>query len=535
MNISILEKLKALLEAKVDDEYNRNYSSIDRDIFDSIVLMDPQTREVNGEIDKLGFASKSLLLRCYMNGETDFISDPDKIRDALNAYYPNISNYPKFPQFSSIADFLSFMENPDGADVEVNDIQKEDKITSIYQKYYSNISREIFDHLITLDPETNIEKGKLGTIAQQLILPDAIKGVDISNLSDDSITRACVTYYDEKAALPKEQQILNNYKSLADFVKYILQGPDSNLWTQLRNNPQVAQDVRLVGSSREYDIFEPKSHAANNAISGGREHMNWCTGWSENSHYWERYTTRDNARIFCFMHKTYNRGPENRSRNWQIQVLNSNNTIKEFLNGADSTSGFSGATREEQFKTFLLSNPDILHAIKDKEPFNSMIAVSQVLELLKAGNEPFTLTAQTAYKLQTNNQLTLLIKDLIVDMERIPAALCSDFPSLSKVEFKEGLKEIGPQAFKNCPKLTTLEFPESLVTIGEEAFSNNIGLKGSIKLPNNLTTVKTKAFYNTKCKLKIDVNRDKKITFAKSDESWVKSHVQGIIVQSDNS
>ena len=76
--------------------------------------------------------------------------------------------------------------------------------------------------------------------------------------------------------------------------------------------------------------------------------------------------------------------------------------------------------------------------------------------------------------------------------------------------------------------MRTLEFPESLEIIGREAFSGCSGLKGSIRIPNNVTQIKDRAFAGDSCKLKIDMNRQTKIQFASSDKDWVVTHVQAI-------
>ena len=43
-------------------------------------------------------------------------------------------------------------------------------------------------------------------------------------------------------------------------------------------------------------------------------------------------------------------------------------------------------------------------------------------------------------------------------------------PNLARVEFQEGVEEIGRGAFRYCSNLMRVDFPSSLRTIGDEAF-----------------------------------------------------------------
>lgn len=528
--------LRYLKEAKANADYDKNYSSIPKDVYLSIINMDPKTQIIGDDIKNVGFGSKQLLLPKYMSGETDFVSKGDIVKSSLQNYYANISQYPRFNEFNSVDDFLKFMENP-----ETVTIQKKVKINpidDIYTKYYSDIPRDTFDLIISLDPNTT--DTRIGDIARNLLLNKYQSG-DVKPFTSDlsKIKRACKMFNDDKTSYPADKQDLMQYESISDFIDYVIEGPESSMIADLKNNNledetthrPIKQDFRRVGATKDYDIIEPKSHRANQAISGGYENpdgMRWCTGWEGTyNNYWKNYTS-NGGRIFCFMHKTRNRGSENRRINWQIQVL-SNNTIGEFLNGEDKRA-FPGDTKEEQFINFLNAYPDILLAIKDKEPFSNMSSVQNAAAILKYQDEPFILNEYTVRELQTMN-LSATLRDVIVDIKKIPAGCFAGYIGLRNVTFNEGLVEIGAQAFKGCVGVKTYEFPETLEIIGAEAFAGNTELKGSIKLPNSVREVHARAFMNDHCKLKIDRDRKTPIKFDIVDRAWVNSHVKSIQVQ----
>ena len=64
------------------------------------------------------------------------------------------------------------------------------------------------------------------------------------------------------------------------------------------------------------------------------------------------------------------------------------------------------------------------------------------------------------------------------------------------IEFDAPITRIPAQAFKNSKIKGSLTIPNSVTTIGEEAFSNCRELKGSLTLSNSLKTIGNKAFYN---------------------------------------
>lgn len=518
-------------EAKIDIEYNKNWSMIDRDIFNKIALADPKTVEDNEGIKTLGFVAKQLLLPKYVAGETQFVDNIDKIKDAITKYEANPGQYVKLPAFKSVSDFIAYMDNPESITIE-EPVKEVDPITKIYNEYYNDIKREDFDKIIAMDPNTT--QTNIGEIAKNLLLVSHRKDQNVVGRTAE-IKQACKDYYKLKDSLPTEQQQLSAYKSVDDFIAYILNGPESNLVTALKNNDtidsttgrMVKDDFRLVGSTFEYDILEPKSHRAAVAISGGYRSvngMNWCTGAEDSNGYWSNYTT-GGGRLFCFMHKTRYRGTSNRDVNWQIQIRD--NELREFLNGSDE-SDYPGATKSERFKNFLLAHKDIFRAIKTKEPFTTLPIIEEVNAEIKYSEEPFIVDSITAAATLEASSISKVCEEVIFSIESIPVAICASFISLKTITFKEGVKNIGDQAFMNCPLLKTLTFPESLEIIGKEAFQNCLELKGSIRIPDNVKEIQTRAFSRNSCKLKINKDRKEKLKFDVIDKEWVLSHVQTI-------
>lgn len=540
----LTEGLKYIVEgASVDAEYNRNYSSIDRETFEKIAKADPRSNVSGDELKSVGFGAKSLLLRCYMNGETDIIDNLQQLHDALVIFYENQSSYP--PQFKNLnnfpstQDFLNFVEDPDETEIEVVDKKVKDSgIDGIYLKYYSAIDRKVFDDLIKIDPKTDGKK--IGIVAKNLLLPKYMAGEkDLpSKLSD--IEKAIKIFYDIKDTLPSENQKIESYESVEDFVSYLLVGPEADFIKRLKENPNVPkEDWEIVASTFDYDVILVKSPVANNAItcdndpriSHGTEYLKWCTGWSGHN-YWSSYAPSNY--IYDFLYK---KDVRDRDKNYQLALNKVTFSVYKFLDGHDEADGVFDASTErckKVFEAFLLRNLDLTAKLKDVPYLKNNDIVKDILASIKFKDTPFIYTGPSSLLEVKDHKTASFVKKIIIkDVDKIQAAAFADFMSLEEVQFNEGLKKIGSQAFMNCKALTTVVFPESLEEIGSEAFAEDVSLRGAIKLPNNVVKIGREAFRGTHCKLSIDRNRTKKLKIDPEDKTWFLTHHKAITVQED--
>lgn len=101
---------------------------------------------------------------------------------------------------------------------------------------------------------------------------------------------------------------------------------------------------------------------------------------------------------------------------------------------------------------------------------------------------------------------------------------------LKSIEFAEGIKEIGENAF-SYTGLSTVVIPNGLETIGKEAFYSCESL-AQIMLSNTLQTIGSKAFYN--CTNIFSVEIPESITSISSDAFGKCSNISEIIVNDSN-
>lgn len=250
-----------LIENKVDDEYNKFYSDIDRETFDSLIKLDPKTVVRDGEIVNAGFGAKQLLIAKWRGGDKTILDKGEEITDAFNKFYANMKSYPA--QYKNIAAYASvddFIKYVNGEEVEAQEIVKENPIDIIYNKYYKDIDREDFNKIIALDPKTS--EDKIGEVARDLLLANYKKG-EKNFIDDDQLKDAIKVFYDDFNKLSKENQQLKNYLSIEDFKTKILAGDETDFERSLKNNQTidpnthrpVSEDAVIVGSTRNYTII----------------------------------------------------------------------------------------------------------------------------------------------------------------------------------------------------------------------------------------------------------------------------------------
>lgn len=526
----------------VDDEYTRNYSSIDREIFDNIVLADPRTRLIDGKPTGIGFGAKSLLLPAYKGGEVGFYQDLDKVSKALTTFYSNQSSYdPQFrnlSNFSSVEEFISFVDDPENfsSDSFGKGKEKKNPIDDIYDKYYSDIERDIFDKIIALDPKT--DENRLGGVVKNLILPKYLSGEKDIVDDLDEIGYSIREFYSLKDSLPADKQKIESFKSIKEFVEYMTSGPESDFITRLKENPNLKSDEwELVTSDFNYDVIWIKSHNASVQVTydnspRSSQYLTWCTGYRNDSYHFRNYSS--SGYLYDFIYKKDNK---DRTMNYQLCIYKNDYKVRQFLDGNDTMDGQFNAQQkvsENGFEAFLYRNPKLAEKLIKVQNLKENDVVKRVDENLKLLSKPFLYNGPESLYHFNENNLSKFVKELTIDgVESIPAEAFYGCLALEKINFTEGLKKIGNQAFMYCKSLSDMVLPESLEEIGSEAFAEDISLRKNLKLPNNLVEIGREAFRGTFCKVTVDKKRTKRLHIDPADIDWFKERHKAITVQED--
>lgn len=182
------------------------------------------------------------------------------------------------------------------------------------------------------------------------------------------------------------------------------------------------------------------------------------------------------------------------------------------------------------FKNFLLANPDLMFAIKDKAPFEHCKAVEKAYVEAKYTKAPFVLST-----LAQEGELAYLNKgqifEAIIDIEKVPPLAFAGASNLKKLTLGPKVKVIGSGAFINCVNLSSIILPENLEKIEYNAFSGCSMLKGSVRVPDSLKEIQTNAFEDTHIKLAVNKERTEKLKVDIKDAEWYKTHMKGILVR----
>jgi len=543
-----------LREAKsIEAEYQANWTSIPRDVFDTIISLDPKTDVTKNNI---GDTAKRLLLPKYAAGETAFVENPE-LTELINTYVNNRGNYniKNVAQFPSVEVFMNYVKDPENTPVETQEIVKESKIDKIYKQYYSDIPRDMFDRFIVLDPFTNIEKESIGEYAKQLLLPllrKSLKG-DTEALGDykyKQITDTINQFEKSKKALNVDAQVLSSYNTFAEFYDMAYGGTPSEFLTYLKNHEVMQNgDLRYIGSTVLYDVFEAVTMYGDAVVSGAEKifggpglrtrgsdvngsihysenaYGHWCT--SESLYWFNKplYKGEDGKnKYYVFIYKP-NPKADDRAHNYQLAIAPSGEVV-------------SNATGEEQFgenrkyaEQLFGEDPEVLRVLGKEKDWAGNI--DEVVMYNNSNFADYEINSPEDIEKLVNLKNSALIKKMIQkltigpEVKRIPVLAFANCSSLTEVNFSEGLEVIGAQAFKNCLNLLTVKFPSSLTYIGGQAFMNCAALSGIVRIPNSVTTIGLNAFKNTRATLYIRKDRPaKSLKIDPMDRQWFMDSVQ---------
>ncbi len=543
-----------LTEAKsISDEYLSKYSDIPEEIFNKIILMDPQT-----SLDKniMGPNAKQLLLPKYLSGEVAFVEHADEVKQAIEQFINNRAKYEikNIALYPSVELFVRHINDPENNPVTQAVVQEKSKIDQIYDKYYATIAKDDFNYIITLDPETNIEKGIIGYFAKNLFLRLYLKGE--KRIADRSLKNTItdnITYIqDNLDDLGDKFVHINQLDDFDDFLNVQkIAIKDSDHLTFLKNSPYWSR-IRYIGSTKVFDVFEPLDYRAAAAIAGasGEERINgrrgpgigergsqcytenllghWCT---TNAGYWNSYN-KQGQKYYNFISRN-DPTRDNRKHNYQLAIKPDGS-----IGSNGVADGVEDYTHPNLVRPRLFSeDPDLtalLATEKDYAGNLKEVTTYKTQILIKDKYTTYTYKDATSFMLDCTEvvaeydvELLPLIEHLIIGaaVENIPA---NSFNGgvFTDVTFEPGsLKSIGAMAFKNCTNLQLLRLPESLETIGPEAFANCTSLHGTTTIYNNVKSIGAHAFYDTKITLSILSDREEgSLKISALDEPWFVRH-----------
>lgn len=541
----------------IDKEYKKNYSDIPEDIFMSIVKMDPNSYPKNGsEFDltkepiKVGnLASGSgLLLRCYKNGETDFINDFKRVQDACLKFTKNRGSfeYKNAAVFPSVKSFVEYVESDGKADIGIGQTQAEpqkkkaqtpeEKLEILRQKQFPKI--ETLAELIAvadLDEESDVEHGQIGNIARNLLLPHYAAGERDFLNKKVSLKKAISRYYNLDKATLKDKP-LNGYETVVDFIKdnRFDNGDMSNfmmLLHYLSNQGDPYQDncYKVVCITPKYEAiqyssqkvgyivdrcdypykelvskFDLDNHPENrdealdflgeNISSDNNMATNrWCTGWSGGS-YAPSYGKSPYV-LIAFIAKDRTPFGADNGKNWQISV-------DQYGSFKDVESGQNFHTQKDRnIRTFLTNmlpqNLDLIPYLLQYEQIRKNDSIMQIakdngitnsksfdMDNMMDADWISTVEVEPEPLHYTGSDSLILYKESSKD---------ENFANITEIIIDEGVEKIPNFEFQDFLNLKKVVFPTSLKEIGHKAFSGCQSLV-RLNLPPNLERIGMGAF-----------------------------------------
>lgn len=536
---------------KLEKEYINNYSDLSEDEFLTMVEMDPSSYPRLGQnnfdlsADPIGVGNLAsggkggLLIRCFRNGEKDFLNNFKEVQDACLKYLQNRSSYSikNAGAFPSVKKFIEYI-NSDGA-LELNDINnvaKEkkannpiDKLEQLRQKQFPSIPTvEELIMVADLDEESDTEHGQVGNVAKTLLLPHYAAGErdfvkkklsikkaiqKFYNSSDSEIAKNPISKYNEKEN--------NNYiRTVMDFIEDwgINIFKESNL-KHLLTTFADPECYRIWASTKNYDIIEYSKDArvgyclnlcdltpeevlkefpnSDNPLkdwagkydtsihsSSGKVTNIWCTGW--HGSYINRYSG-DGKTLVAFINR--NRIPFEKEchKNWQVSMINSSASFDDIEDGNNNHDGWRANIGG--FLSMLEQNKDVLGVLLSHDPFNRSSYITDLGKRL--GVTPINNLVITDNEEEEIPSFTYTSPDDVVKYKNETGDInCLNVYTLI---IADGVTEIPDFQFQNWRNVDKIIFPESLKEIGSKAFSGCSSLV-KLNLPANLEKIGLGAF-----------------------------------------
>ena len=126
------------------------------------------------------------------------------------------------------------------------------RLDAEFNRYTDTLSKELFDKVVSLDPQSDIEQDRLGYSAKSFLLPHAKDEEDFISNNADRIKNALVTFTQNRSSYPTVLKRIDAFPSIKDFVEYIELGDESDF---AKNNDLTSAEEEVKKSPLD-DIFD---------------------------------------------------------------------------------------------------------------------------------------------------------------------------------------------------------------------------------------------------------------------------------------
>ncbi len=214
-------------------------------------------------------------------------------------------------------------------------------IDTIYDKYYSDISRSIFNEIIESDPTTALKDSKMGVYCKWLLKIYINKKLLLEDLY--KATEYLTAFHQFKHKI--QQKDINYYKSLPELFKAVVPFLEKEE-TKFENDEErkLAGQFKEVFRNDKYRIIIPKTLKASKYFGRGTE---WCTTKSDNFEDYTRH--QDISKISPF----------------NLYILYTENLDDRLQFHFDAQQFMDINDEDIEMGTFWKENPDIKKLFKD--------------------------------------------------------------------------------------------------------------------------------------------------------------------------
>lgn len=154
-------------------------------------------------------------------------------------------------------------------------------LDNIYNKYYQDVERKIFNQIVSADPTSTIDgnlyMGKYSKWLVDLYRNNKLKLEDLYKATE------YLEIFDKQSVRNKiSRKNINDYKDLPDLAKTIIKFKDVD---EIKSKKELKEET-LVKEFENYYLHIPRNHKESCILGKGTE---WCTATEKTDEYFKEY------------------------------------------------------------------------------------------------------------------------------------------------------------------------------------------------------------------------------------------------------
>ena len=391
-------------------------------------------------------------------------------------------------------------------------------LENLKNQFAKDMDDEIFEELIGLDPTANIEKHRGGKYCPWIFKQYNNGNLDIDN-QGGTLKDALTTF--SRSSKNFKNTDLGKYKTVAEFIEDSHNagnaGEDENLseeelYKKTLKEAHAAsdKDKKCLAVDGGWELWIPLTYAGSISLARtGGVVAKWCTAYSRDRSWYDKYTRTGPLYIFLNMNKKgekYQSCPTSTPvcgrPSWFFGIDDYDKGARVFCEFLDKHPIFAKVLKYQKTGEFI-KNGRLFKGVSIAD-----VPVEDNGSILADYRKDAEVTIPESIKVLTklafegcSNIQKINIPNTIRSIEDEAFAKCT---GLKAITIPDSVTTLGPKVFAECTNLTSVKLSNRLVEIPKYAFSGCIKLQ-NLTIPTSVKVINSKAFDGCTALSNIDI------------------------------